>query len=194
MSRHLNRFAPSVESLETRETPGSLSSVPAASSDSYYGTGVYKSADSGKTWTLAPDTASGRITGIATDPSDAIPTGSVRFIVDGVQVSTSDDGRKYKVLVTPLVLDVDGDGSQQVRPRTFALVDRTQLAGNDSIWLDISAPVQVADGSARFFNGIVSRISAGDTNETIIDGSRTEAQTTQSGNVYTVTFGGSLVG
>jgi hypothetical protein len=66
------RFQPSVESLETRETPSSVASVTdlvidsynprsvssgtPTSTDSFYGTGVYKSTDAGKTWTLAPDT------------------------------------------------------------------------------------------------------------------------------------------
>lgn len=55
------RFHPSVESLETRETPSSsLSSVTDLVVDSYSlsGPGVYKSVDSGGTWTLAPDTTS----------------------------------------------------------------------------------------------------------------------------------------
>ena len=66
MSRSSNRFRPSVESLETRETPSSLSSVMPTSSDSYYGTGVYKSTDSGTTWTLAPDSGT-------TTKSDPLP-------------------------------------------------------------------------------------------------------------------------
>lgn len=55
------RFHPSVESLETRETPSSsLSSVTDLVVDSYSlsGPGVYKSVDSGRTWTLAPDATS----------------------------------------------------------------------------------------------------------------------------------------
>lgn len=148
----MSRFQPSMESLETRETPSGLSSVPDASSDSYYGTGVYKSTDSGKTWTLAPDTTAGRITGIAVDPSDAA------------------DGRKYKMLVAPLVLGAD---------------------------------------EPRYFNGFVSRLPAGGSDEPLtIGGPRTEADAQPtivlqrlanpslpadtSGNVYTVTFGGSL--
>lgn len=53
-----NRFVPSVETLELRETPSAVS---------------------------------GRITGIAVDPEPAavVPTGSVRFIVDGVQVNAA---------------------------------------------------------------------------------------------------------
>ena len=67
------RFQPLVESLETREVPSSalpsvtdlvidsynpssrLSSGTSTSTDSFYGTGVYKSVDAGKTWTLATD-------------------------------------------------------------------------------------------------------------------------------------------
>jgi hypothetical protein len=58
------RFQPSVECLETRETPSStLASttdllIDSYNPQSYPGTGVYKSVDSGKTWTLAPDSTS----------------------------------------------------------------------------------------------------------------------------------------
>lgn len=87
------RFRPSVESLETRETPASLASVTDMVIDSYSpsgssGPGVYKTTDSGITWTLAPDSGSGRITGVAVDPSAAtVPAGSVTFIVDGTTVA-----------------------------------------------------------------------------------------------------------
>jgi hypothetical protein len=58
-------------------------------------------------------------------------------------------------------VDANSDGSQAVRHRMFAIVDRTQLGGNDSIWIDLGAPVQTADAN---------------------------------GNVFTITFGGSLLG
>lgn len=51
----------------------------------------------------------------------------------------------------------------------------TQPGGNDSIWIDMGAPVQSAGGPVRYFNGFVSRFPAGDSNETItIGGARTE--------------------
>ena len=55
------RFRPSVESLEARETPSSVTgritgiAVDPAISDASSGTGVLRSMDSGSTWTLAPD-------------------------------------------------------------------------------------------------------------------------------------------
>jgi hypothetical protein len=54
-------FQPSLESLETRETPsvvtGRITAIAAdpASSDGSSGPGVYKTMDGGATWTLAPD-------------------------------------------------------------------------------------------------------------------------------------------
>jgi hypothetical protein len=82
--------------------------------------------------------------------------------------------------------------------------------GSDSIWIDISAPPQTADGSTRYFNGIVTRISAGDANEAETAGfaptillqrlANPDIPATPSGestgtravSVYTVTFGGTL--
>jgi hypothetical protein len=42
--------------------------------------------------------------------------------------------------------------------------------GNDSIWIDLSAPVQAADEPARYFNGFVSRFPAGGADESITVG------------------------
>ena len=244
----MNRFRLSVESLETRETPAGLASVtdlvidsydPTATSDSFYGTGVYKSMDGGQTW-AASDGTSGRVTGVAVDPSD--PSAG------------NQSWGKW---------EANPAESQAVRPRMFALVDRTQLfptveepgtdvadsgsaapGSNDSIWIDIDAPAQLADESAGYFNGVVNRISAGARGDSYsgshalyqdvfipsaadpadkglvlkgskIGGAQTEdvsvrptillqrlanpalpdeAAATKSGSVYTITFGGSLVG
>jgi hypothetical protein len=157
MSRHLNRFAPSVESLETRETPSSLSTVPAASSDSYYGTGVYKTTDSGKTWTLAPDGTSGRITGIVVDPSDAVPTG----VTSEGTIPAADPGVEE---------------SRQVRYRMFAIVDRTQLTPTEGDGVYVGAGGDESSQPTIVLLRLANPSLPADA----------------SGNVYTVTFGGSL--
>jgi len=149
------RFQPSVESLETRETPSgsNLASVTDLVIDSYSGysgPGVFKTRDGGQTWTLVTDAGSGRITGLAVDPDPSAA-----------------DGRKFKMLVAPVVLDLDG-GANQLQGALFIAKQQAagaSVGGSDSIWIDISPPVR-EDGTPRFFNGIVSRISAGDTNET----------------------------
>ena len=74
----------SLESLETRETPSGLSSVVPVAGDGFYGTGVYKSTDAGKTWTVAP----------------------------------------------PVLATAGNTDTAAVRPRMFALVDRTPLAAD----------------------------------------------------------------
>ncbi len=55
------RFRPSVESLETRETPGGITISSATDlvieSDSPSGPGVYRTMNGGSTWTLAPGTS-----------------------------------------------------------------------------------------------------------------------------------------
>jgi hypothetical protein len=116
-----NRFAPSLEVLEARETPSSVS---------------------------------GRITGVAvdpTDPSTAVPTGSVTFIVDGVSVSTSDanDGRKYKMLVAPLILDADADAARHFN----GFVSRFSAGGSDEM-ITIGGPQTEATSAFTLtFNG-----------------------------------------
>ena len=127
----------SLESLETRETPSGLSSVVPVAGDGFYGTGVYKSTDAGKTWTVAP----------------------------------------------PVLATAGNTDTAAVRPRMFALVDRTPLVavapaagdpyrGSHVLYqditipagpgaADITAPVQVADAPPRFFHGFVNRFPAG---------------------------------
>ena len=61
-----------------------------------------------------PSGVSGRITGIVVDPDPGaeIPPGSVRFIVDGTQVDAANDGRKFKMLTAPVILEVDSDAAR----------------------------------------------------------------------------------
>jgi hypothetical protein len=139
----MKRFRLSVESLESRETPAGLASVTdlvvdsynPAPSDSYYGTGVYKSMDGGQTWANSGE-ATGRVTGIVVDPTDpAAARGGVIHVY--VHVITNSSG--------------------------------TGASGNaapGSVWY----PGTLTD----FFNG--------------------GSVATKTGNVYTVTFSGSLVG
>lgn len=186
----MKRFQLSVESLETRETPAGLASVTDLVIDSFNpsasasGPGVYKSVDGGRTWADSSG-VSGRVTAIVADPT-AATGGTINVYFHVIR---------------------NGGGAP---------------GGSDSIWIDVSAPPQTADESARYFNGMVSRNSAGDivlkgskigenalvgANESItIDGAQVESVRrhqvtltsfdvgTPRGSVYTVTFGGSLVG
>jgi hypothetical protein len=171
---------------------------PSPSGDSFYGTGVYKSVDGGQTWADSGG-ISGRVTAIVADPFDP--------------AAASNQGwGKW---------EVNPEESQAVRNRMFAIVDRTQLGGNDSIWIDIGAPVPTADASGDPYSGshalyqdifIPSGAGTADkdvvlegskigenapvgANEAItIAGARTEDAVTRTGNTFTITFGGSLVG
>jgi hypothetical protein len=93
--------------------------------------------------------------------------------------------------------ETSGDESRHVRHRMFAIVDRTQLGGNDGIWIDTAAPVQTADAANETMTTDGARTeTAGSAGPTVLLQrlANPEAAATRSGNVYTVTFGGSLVG
>ena len=64
--------------------------------------------------------------------------------------SEAADGRKYKMLITPLVLE-----SQTPTGPTLLIAEQApQVGGSDSIWIDIAWPTMVADAAGTQEAGI----------------------------------------
>lgn len=183
----MKRIRLSVESLETRETPASLASVTdlvidsfnPAPSDSYYGRGVLKSTDGGQTWADSAG-VSGRVTGIAVDPTDPSAAGRGGVIHVYVHVITNSSGtganaadgeaRYFNGFVTRTSAGADTDMALKGTNETKAIDAQTVDSARPTVLLQRLAnpglPATQSDGAAA----------------------------TQTGNVYTITFGGSLVG
>jgi hypothetical protein len=201
------RFMPSLESLDERANPSALAGAPDAASDEP----VVLEGHQALVFYLG---------GIPSRP-DASEQASAS--------AESSDGRKFKMPVAPLVIDLDGAA---IRHRTFAIVDRTSMTADEtaqidqiSLWSERIAAV-TGDGTAVRGGGKVlvsiqddpfataqpgetasskdivlkgqtikeNATATSDRDETItIHANRAEGPSgTHNGNVYTVTFGGSL--
>jgi hypothetical protein len=133
------RFVPSLEALDERANPSTVAGTPSESLD-------------------GPRTLEGHQTLVFF--LGGIPSRAEALTQAG-DPATAADGTRYKPLFAPLVIDLDGTASQQLRPRMFAVVDRTQMLDGVVI-LTSSLPGGDEARTGPFFNFNAGRLRATD--------------------------------
>lgn len=127
-------FRPQLEALEARETPSAAH--PDLYTNIWINSGELPAAGGGHT---------GNVIGIDYRPAagDSKPTEVIGFVYHTIKFHADGNSPDKDEALTISQNRTEAAG---VRYRTFAIVDRTQMA-HDLVWLDLGTPVRNAGGA-----------------------------------------------